>query len=73
MSNFTDTTTSEQYWVYQQEEPESRLITGNAKRYESVKPYVPPAKYGCLNKPDKQLTEQEENDIQDAYLKRYGI
>jgi hypothetical protein len=51
--------TSEQYYIYSLLNPEDRIITGNAKRYEPVKVYqpIPP-----------KLTEAEHDKSQDEYL-----
>jgi acyl carrier protein phosphodiesterase len=56
----------EQYWLWQQLEPNDILIVGRMKR--EAKKVIE-----ILAPPPKKLTEAEDNLRQDEYLKRYGI
>lgn len=52
---------SYEYWVHQQLEPTDVIITGTYRRYDRVHTVK-------QMKPMVQLTEAEDNKIQDAYL-----
>ena len=59
-------TNSEQYWQWQQLEPNDYTTRGNGKRYE-------PLRLAEVMEPEVKLSEREITEREDEYLKSKGI
>lgn len=62
---------SEQYWQYQQLEPESSRVVGNAKRWGLLS-VQEPSRVVELQEPVPVVYEGESDRVQDAYLALHG-
>lgn len=63
-------TTSEQYWVHQQLEPED-ILKGNSKRFKDIEPKKSNSFTFDSHMTDKEI--REDNKKQDKFLQSKGI